>query len=113
MAHVSEIPTSETPAARASTVPALYGITAEFDDTDKLLAAARRAREAGYTKMDAYTPIPVEGLSEVLNFRGKKVPTLMLLGGFTGATFGYMLQWFANVNSYPMNVGGKPFHSWP
>lgn len=91
----------------------LYGVVAEFDDTDAILRAAKAAREAGYTRLEAYTPMPVEGLSEALNFRDKFVPTLMLLGGLGGGTLGYLMQWFAQVNSYPLNVGGKPLHSWP
>ncbi len=100
------VPTTEV-------APKIYGVVAEFDNSDALLAAARLAREAGYTKMDAFTPMPIEGLSEVLNFRDKFVPTLMLLGGLTGCTAGYFMQYFAAVHSYPINVGGKPFHSWP
>lgn len=91
----------------------LFGVSAEFDDTDAIVEAAKSARAAGYTRMDAYTPMPVEGLSEALNFRDKFVPIMMLCGGLTGGTCGYLLQWFAQVNSYPINVGGKPLHSWP
>ena len=94
-------------------VPKIYGVVAEFEDSDTLLAAARLAREAGYTRMDAFSPMPVEGLSKVLKFRDKSVQTLMLLGGLTGCATGYFMQWFAATQSYPLNVGGKPFYSWP
>lgn len=113
----SEVGTSEmsasAPVPTTEVAPKVYGIVAEFEDSDALLAAARLAREAGYTRMDAFTPMPIEGLSQALNFRDKFVPALMLLGGLTGCASGYFMQWFANVHSYPTNVGGKPFYSWP
>lgn len=93
--------------------PSHYGLMAEFADARSLLAAANRAREAGYTKLDAYTPFPVHGLHEAIGFRSTKLPLLVLLGGIAGGTGGFFMQWFANVVHYPLNIGGKPFNSWP
>lgn len=91
----------------------LYGIMGEFDNPDDLLDATRRAGEEGYVHMDAYTPFPVEGLAEALGFHRTRLPLLVLLGGILGGVGGYFLQyWIAAVN-YPLNVGGRPFHSWP
>jgi ActD protein len=90
-----------------------YGILAEFGSPEDLLAAARRAREAGYDRMDAFTPFPVEGLAEELGFRRTSVPLVALVGGILGATGGYFLQYFLNVRDYPINVGGRPLHSVP
>src|SRR4051794_2892547 len=90
-----------------------YGIVAAFDNPDALITATRRAREAGYSKMDAYTPFPVHGLSEELHFRDEKVPILMFLGGVVGALSGFFLQTYTNAWDYPFNVGGKPLISYP
>jgi hypothetical protein len=63
--------------------------------------------------MDAYTPFPIEALAEVLGFHDRRVPLLVLLGGLIGGAGGYLLQYWSQVIEYPMNVGGRPFHSWP
>jgi hypothetical protein len=90
-----------------------YGLLAEFGDQDRLLEAARRARAAGYTRMDAYTPYPVEGLAEALGFERTRVPLLVLLGGILGGAGGYGLQYWLNVRNYPINIGGRPLNSIP
>jgi hypothetical protein len=96
-----------------SAEPRLYGLMAEFDDPDDLLAATRRAREAGYRRMDAYSPFPVEGLAEALDFRDTRVPEVVLVGGIVGGVGGFFMQWFATRVFYPINVGGRPLNSWP
>jgi hypothetical protein len=95
------------------TDPRLYGLMAEFDGPNDLVAAANKAREAGYRKMDAYTPFPIEELPEALGFRHNRLPLLVLIGGIAGAISGYALQYWASVIEYPINVGGRPLHSWP
>ena len=91
----------------------LYGLLAEFDGPKELLEAARRAEREGYQKKDAYTPFPVEGLAEALGFRGSKLPFIVLCGALVGGLAGYLLQYYASVLYYPMNIGGRPLHSWP
>lgn len=91
----------------------LYGLMAEYDDPDELLEATQRAYAAGYRQMDAYSPFPVEGLAEALGFTRSKLPLLVLGGGVIGAIGGYMLQYYTSVISYPLNIGGRPLHSWP
>jgi hypothetical protein len=91
----------------------LYGLMAEFDDPERLLAAARAARAAGYTHVEAYSPFKVEGLAEAIGFTRNAVPLATLLGGIAGGVGGYALQWYAAVVDYPINVGGRPLHSWP
>jgi hypothetical protein len=86
---------------------------AEFDDPDSLLYAAWRARDEGYRNVDAYTPMPVEGLAEAIGFQSKWVPRLVFLGGLCGACGGFMLCWWMTVVAYPHNVGGRPLNSWP
>ncbi|HKV47467.1 MAG TPA: DUF3341 domain-containing protein [Candidatus Acidoferrales bacterium] len=91
----------------------IYGLLAEFDTPEDILAAAHRAREAGYKKFDAYTPIPVEGLAEAVGFDWTVLPSLVLAGGILGGCTGFGMCYYANVVSYPWNIGGKPPNSWP
>ena len=93
--------------------PRLWGLMAEFENPAELVAAARRARQEGYIRMDAYTPFPVEELAEALGLRRTKLPLVVLAGGLVGLVGGYLLQYYAAVVDYPLNVGGRPFHSWP
>lgn len=93
--------------------PPLYGLMAEFEDPDDLLAAARRAREAGYRQMDAYTPFPVHDLAEALGRHRTRLPMIVFIAGLTGAVGGYLLQLYTMAISYPLNVGGRPYNSWP
>ena len=99
--------------ARAQGKRVVWGISAEFDETDPIINAARAARQAGYTRMDSYTPMPVEGLSDASGYRNKQMPALMFMGGLTGISLGYWMQWYANVHSYTLNIGGRPYQSWP
>jgi hypothetical protein len=96
-----------------STRPPIYGLLAEFDNPNDLTAAARQARAAGYRRMDAYSPFPIEELSEALGLRPTRLPWLVLLGGLLGAAGGYFMQYYFSVHGYPLNVGGRPLHSWP
>jgi hypothetical protein len=89
-----------------------YGVLAEFSSPEQLMAAARRAREAGY-QIEAYSPFPVEGLAEVTGMRRNWIPAIVLGGGLVGGSGGYFMQWYSAVISYPINAGGKPLHSWP
>jgi len=95
----------------------LYGLMAEFDDVNTLAHAVRTTADAGYAAIDAFTPFPVEAISEtVAEARGERhnrLPFLVLLGGVLGGIAGYLLQYWASVIEYPLNVGGRPFHSWP
>ncbi len=93
--------------------PALYGLVAEFVDADSLLAASHAAHDAGYRRMDAYAPYAVEGLAEALGMRFTGVPFVTLLGGVCGGSFGYAMQLYSATVDYPINVGGRPLHSWP
>ena len=91
----------------------VYGLLAEFDGPSPLIAAARAARAQGYRRLDAFTPYPIEELSEVLGQTRTRLPLIVLVGGVLGAMGGYGLQYWSAVMAYPFNIGGRPFHSWP
>jgi hypothetical protein len=91
----------------------IYGVIAEFDTADGVLNAAQRAYAEGYREMDAYTPFPVEGLAEAIGFHQTYVPLICLIGGLMGCAGGFFLQWWPNVIGYPLNIGGRPYNSWP
>jgi len=91
----------------------LYGLMAEFDSPEAIVSAARKAYEQGYRRMDAYTPFPIEELSEAIGFHHPLVPLLVLVGGIFGAAGGFLLQVWAMVWNYPLNIGGRPLVSWP
>ncbi len=93
--------------------PATYGLMAEFDNPTDAVAAARRVHEEGYTRVDAFSPYPVEELSEAIGAHKTKMPLIVLIGGLVGGSLGYLMQFYLLTLSYPLNVGGKPFHSWP
>ena len=96
-----------------STRQPVYGLMAEFEDPNQLVAAAHRAREAGYRRMDAYSPLPIEELHDAIGFHDTKLPMIVLIGGLAGCLAGYLLQYWVSTMAYPINVGGKPLNSWP
>ena len=91
----------------------IYGLLAEFADPEALLEGVRRARAAGYRKMDAYTPFPVEHLAEELGFHHTALPLIVLIGGLIGCGGGFLLQYWISAVDYPLNIGGRPLNSWP
>ena len=91
----------------------LYGLMAEFAEHDQLLEAARRAYAAGYRRLDAFSPFPVEELAEAIGREYSPVPLVTLAGGMAGGLGGYFMQWYAMARLYPLNVGGRPHNSWP
>src|SRR5436190_64784 len=91
----------------------IYGVLAEFENPEDLLHAVRRARRAGYRRMDAYTPFPVEHLAEELGFHHTALPVIVLIGGLAGCAGGFLLQYWVSAIDYPLNIGGRPLNSWP
>jgi len=86
---------------------------AEFDEPEQILKAANAAYQNGYRKMEAYSPYEVHGLAEAIGFHKTRVPLVVLIGGICGGLTAYGMQWFSAVLHYPLNVGGRPLHSWP
>ena len=92
----------------------IHGLLAEYRTAQGLLDAAHRAQAAGYRDMDAYTPFPIEELSEIIcDGHRSKVPLICLVGGILGALGGFGLAYWTSAIDYPLNVGGKPYNSWP
>jgi hypothetical protein len=93
--------------------PDVYGVLGEFASAETLLEAARLAQEAGYRRIDAYSPFPVEGLADALGAGRTRLPFVVLMGGIAGGALGYLMQWYCAVAAYPLNIGGRPTHPWP
>jgi len=91
----------------------IFGLMAEFDSPAELVKAAHRTYQEGYRKIDAYSPFPVEELAEAIGFHRSGVPLVVLVGGILGCVSGYLMQYWIHVINYPINVGGRPFNSWP
>lgn len=90
----------------------IYGLMAEFKSPEDLLAGAERAHKAGYRRMDAFTPLPIEGLAEAIGFQRTRLPIIVLMGGILGGLSGFGMQYYASVIGFPLNIGGKPYNSW-
>jgi Alternative complex III, ActD subunit len=84
-----------------------------FDDEAALLEAVRAARAAGLTIHDAYTPYAVHGLDEAMGLKPSRLPWVCLGAALAGLAAAWALQYYVAVVSWPLNVGGKPFFSWP
>jgi hypothetical protein len=95
------------------TKPPLYGLMAEFDNPTDLVEAARRTYDAGYRRINGYSPFPIEELSDAIGFHSSRLPLIVLIGGILGGLAGYFMMYYMEVIDYPINVGGRPFHSWP
>src|SRR3954447_19353242 len=91
----------------------IYGVIAEVDSPSAFVYGAGATRDEGYRKLDAYSPFPIEELSDALHLHKNKLPFLVLIGGIVGGIVGYMLQYYVTVIYYPINIGGRPLHSWP
>ena len=90
-----------------------YGVIAEFNNPQELLDAANATREAGYKNFDAYSPFPIHGLSEAVGFPYTRLSSIVLAMGVIGGLSGFLMCWYANVISYPLNIGGKAYNAWP
>jgi hypothetical protein len=91
----------------------LYGLMAEFDTAQGIVDAASAVMAAGYSKVEAYTPFPIEELNDVIHRRRTNLSKMVLAGGLTGMATGFGLQYWASVIEYPLNIGGRPLATWP
>jgi hypothetical protein len=90
----------------------VFGIAAEFEDPEKLLDAARYAKEHGYVWLEAYTPYPIKELDEVIRALNP-VPAMVFIAGALGSATAWVMQYYIAAIDYPINVGGRPLYSWP
>lgn len=90
-----------------------YGIIAEFEEAEHLVKAANAAKDAGYKKMEGYSPFPIHGLSDAMGFKDNRVPWIVFLSGLTGGCLGFLMQYWISVIDLPLNVGGRPMNSVP
>ncbi len=93
--------------------PPMYGVIAEFENPSDLVAAARRVYSLGYRRINGYSPYPIEELSEAIGFTHTSLPLIVFIGGLIGGIGGFLMQYYIEVIDYPINVGGKPYNSWP
>lgn len=98
---------------RAPSRPEIHGLLAEFHKPAEVVEAAHHVRAAGYRKVDAYSPYPIEELGEALDLHHSPLPGLVLAGGVVGLLAGLGLEFWSSVIEYPMNIGGRPLASWP
>ncbi len=99
--------------ADAPQAAALYGVIAEFDRADALIEGVNAARQAGYTRLDAFGPFPLREVADALGTRTGVLPWIALAAAIAGAAVQYGSQYWMNAIDYPLNVGGRPLHSWP
>ncbi len=90
-----------------------YGALAEFESAEAVTAAVRAADAAGYTRLDAFSPFPLRDVAAILGHRTMIVPWIAVAAGLVGAAVQYYAQYWMNAVDYPINVGGRPLHSWP
>jgi Alternative complex III, ActD subunit len=98
--------------SQTASTPQYHGLLAEFDSAQSLLTAARQVAGAGYTKTDAFSPFPIHHLAESLGFKDRRISKFVFAGGLAGLAAGYGLEYWTQVVAYPINIGGRPFHSW-
>lgn len=91
----------------------LYGLMAEFDEPTALVHAARRTHDEGYRRIDAYSPFPIEELTDAIGFHHTRLPLIVLIGGIVGCIGGFALCYWVSTIVYPLNIGGRPLNSWP
>ena len=94
------------------TTPALHGLMAEFDSAQQLLDATNRARLAGFTRTEAYSPFPIHGMEKAIGFNERLIPKLVFVAGLIGGTSAFFFQWWTSAVDYPLNIGGRPMFSW-
>ena len=96
----------------AATTSQLHGVMAEYDTGDELVSAARKTMAQGFTRVEAYSPVPIEDLNSIIHKTRTVLPKMVLIGGLAGMATGFALQYWASVLEYPMNIGGRPLASW-
>src|SRR5439155_21498250 len=97
----------------APTGPVTFGLLAMFPTGDAMAHAVEEAVKAGYTQLDGYSPYPVGEAADALKFPKSEMGPVMFIGGLTGACAGFIMQYWCNTWGYSLNIGGRPYFSWP
>lgn len=109
------------------TSPKPFAVCAEFDNPHDFLEAAKATKAAGYRDVEAYSPVPVEGMTDALEWKSDLLGWVTFLGGVTGLLAGLGLVWWTStgfqfpswlpaptgMGGYAHNTGGKPLFSLP
>jgi hypothetical protein len=95
------------------TAPVTFGLLAQFETGDAMAHAISKAVAAGYTHLDGYSPYPVGEAADALKYPKSEMGPVMFIGGVTGACAGFIMQYWANTYGYALNIGGRPYFSWP
>lgn len=90
----------------------IFGVLAEYKNSDDLIEAIEEAKSKGYSEMEAYTPLPVHEVIHAIGHKNR-LPLIVFIGGLVGACVGFGMQYYASVLHYPINIGGRPLNSWP
>jgi hypothetical protein len=98
---------------KSAGTPEIYGLMAEFHTPDDVIVAAHKVHAAGFRRVDGFSPYPIEELAHALGIHHSPLTRLVLAGGIAGLVAGWALEYWASVIEYPMNIGGRPFNSWP
>src|SRR3954469_5201043 len=93
--------------------PALYGVMAEFEDPTALVEATRRTYDEGYRAFDSVSRFPIHETCAPMRIEDRRLPLLVLGGGIAGMCTGLGLQAWISAYAYPLNIGGRPYLSWP
>lgn len=91
----------------------LHGLLAEYTTPQELLSAARRVKDAGYSRWDTFSPFPVHGIDPAMGIRRTILPWIVFVAGLSGGIGALTLQWWTSTVDYPWIVSGKPFFSLP
>jgi len=87
----------------------LYGVIGGFSEPDELVAAGRKIRDMGYTKIDAMSPFPVHGIDDAIGIPQSKLGWIVIFFSAMGAATALLLIWYVGAVNYRLVIGGKPF----
>ncbi len=89
------------------------GIAGIFLTEDSVVNAARKVREAGYTKLEALSPYPIHAMEEACGIKRSAIPYVTFGAGVVGLAAALALTYYTSVIDWAINIGGKPFFSLP
>ncbi len=91
----------------------IYGVSARYGSNEELLNGVRLTVAAGYRRFETYSPFPSPGMAQAARYRPTRIQWAVFFGGLAGGIGGFFMQYYAFVIAYPLDIGGRPFNSWP